>query len=146
MALSRVMCHVGCPHSAPRPKPSGLAHTRPGPPPQDSLGGNAKTMIVANVSPSTICAQVRRGGGVRMSARTPHTHFARRVQHVATSLAPCRTHLPRTASTHPHPLTLQQETLSTLYFARRAKHIKNRATVNVDVRGDVALMEREIAR
>jgi len=25
---------------------------------QDSLGGNAKTMIVANVSPSSVCAQV----------------------------------------------------------------------------------------
>jgi hypothetical protein len=39
-----------------------------------------------------------------------------------------------------------QETLSTLYFARRAKHIRNRATVNVDVRGDVALLQREIQR
>ena len=62
---------------------------------QDSLGGNAKTMVVANVSPSAICAQ---------------------------------------------------ETLSTLYFARRAKHIRNRATVNVDVRGDAALLQREIRR
>jgi hypothetical protein len=62
---------------------------------QDSLGGNAKTMIVANVSPSSVCAQ---------------------------------------------------ETLSTLYFARRAKHIRNRATVNVDVRGDVTLLQREIQR
>ena len=39
-----------------------------------------------------------------------------------------------------------QETLSTLYFARRAKHIRNRATVNVDVRGDAALLQREIQR
>ncbi|KIY93841.1 Kinesin-like protein KIF15 [Monoraphidium neglectum] len=62
---------------------------------QDSLGGNAKTMIVANVSPSSVCAQ---------------------------------------------------ETLSTLYFARRAKHIRNRAFVNVDVRGDAALLQREIQR
>ena len=39
-----------------------------------------------------------------------------------------------------------QETLSTLYFARRAKHIRNRATVNVDVRGDVTLLQKEIQR
>lgn len=43
----------------------------------------------------------------------------------------------------PNPL---QETLSTLYFARRAKHIRNRATINVDVRGDVAMLQREIQR
>lgn len=62
---------------------------------QDSLGGNAKTMIIANISPSSICAQ---------------------------------------------------ETLSTLYFVRRAKHIRNKATINIDTRGDVAMLQREIVR
>lgn len=67
----------------------------PHPPSQDSLGGNAKTMIIANISPSSVCAQ---------------------------------------------------ETLSTLYFVRRAKHIRNKATINIDTRGDVALLQKEIVR
>ncbi len=62
---------------------------------QDSLGGNAKTMIIANISPSSSSAQ---------------------------------------------------ETLSTLYFVRRAKHIRNKATINIDMRGDVALLQKEIVR
>jgi len=62
---------------------------------QDSLGGNAKTMIIANVSPSSVCAH---------------------------------------------------ETLSTLFFVRRAKHIRNKATINIDTRGDVAMLQREIVR
>jgi len=42
--------------SAPRPTSDS-----PSPPlrPQDSLGGNAKTMIIANVSPSPLCAAER---------------------------------------------------------------------------------------
>lgn len=63
--------------------------------PQDSLGGNAKTMIIANVSPSHACGQ---------------------------------------------------ETLSTLYFVRGAKQIRNKATVNVDTRGDTAILQKEINR
>ena len=62
---------------------------------QDSLGGNAKTMIIANISPCQMCAQ---------------------------------------------------ETLSTLQFASRAKHIRNKAVINQDTSGDVALLQREIIR
>ncbi|DBA86821.1 TPA: hypothetical protein ACH3X2_005404 [Trebouxia sp. C0005] len=62
---------------------------------QDSLGGNAKTMIVANVSPCRMCAQ---------------------------------------------------ETLSTLQFASRAKHIRNKAVINQDTSGDVAMLQREVTR
>uniref|UniRef100_A0A7S3VNH3 Kinesin motor domain-containing protein n=1 Tax=Dunaliella tertiolecta TaxID=3047 RepID=A0A7S3VNH3_DUNTE len=62
---------------------------------QDSLGGNAKTQIIANVSPSTICAA---------------------------------------------------ETLSTLYFVQRAKCIRNKATINLDYRGDTKLLQNEILR
>ncbi|KAK9807730.1 hypothetical protein WJX72_007405 [[Myrmecia] bisecta] len=62
---------------------------------QDSLGGNAKTMIIANVSPTAACAH---------------------------------------------------ETLSTLQFASRAKYIRNKAVVNEDTRGDVAMLQREIYR
>lgn len=62
---------------------------------QDSLGGNAKTMIIANVSPCRMCAQ---------------------------------------------------ETLSTLQFASRAKHIRNKAVINQDTNGDVAMLQREVMR
>lgn len=62
---------------------------------QDSLGGNAKTMIIANVSPCQMCAQ---------------------------------------------------ETLSTLQFASRAKHIRNKAVINQDTNGDVAMLQREVVR
>ena len=62
---------------------------------QDSLGGNAKTVIIANISPCQMCAQ---------------------------------------------------ETLSTLQFASRAKHIRNKAVINQDTSGDVALLQREIIR
>lgn len=62
---------------------------------QDSLGGNAKTLMVANISPSSVSAQ---------------------------------------------------ETLSTLQFMSRAKCIRNRATINLDARGDVVLLQREIVR
>ena len=62
---------------------------------QDSLGGNAKTMIIANVSPCQMCAQ---------------------------------------------------ETLSTLQFASRAKHIRNKAVINQDTNGDVAMLQREVGR
>ncbi|KAL0050716.1 hypothetical protein WJX82_005679 [Trebouxia sp. C0006] len=62
---------------------------------QDSLGGNAKTMIIANVSPCRMCAQ---------------------------------------------------ETLSTLQFASRAKHIRNKAVINQDTNGDVAMLQREVLR
>lgn len=62
---------------------------------QDSLGGNAKTMIIANVSPSPVCAA---------------------------------------------------ETVSTLKFVARAKCIRNKATINLDYRGDVALLQKEIVR
>lgn len=62
---------------------------------QDSLGGNAKTMIVANISPCRMCAQ---------------------------------------------------ETLSTLQFASRAKHIRNKAVINQDTNGDVAMLQREVMR
>lgn len=62
---------------------------------QDSLGGNAKTLMIANISPSSVSAQ---------------------------------------------------ETLSTLQFMSRAKCIRNRATINLDARGDVVLLQREIVR
>ncbi|WIA12855.1 hypothetical protein OEZ85_006481 [Tetradesmus obliquus] len=62
---------------------------------QDSLGGNAKTLMIANISPSSVSAQ---------------------------------------------------ETLSTLQFMSRAKCIRNRATINMDARGDVVLLQREIVR
>lgn len=62
---------------------------------QDSLGGNAKTLMIANISPSSVSAM---------------------------------------------------ETLSTLNFMSRAKCIRNRAQINLDARGDVALLQREIAR
>lgn len=62
---------------------------------QDSLGGNAKTMIIGNVSPSFLCAN---------------------------------------------------ETLSTLGFVARAKCIRNKAHINLDYRGDVAMLQREIIR
>jgi hypothetical protein len=62
---------------------------------QDSLGGNAKTLMIANISPSSVSAQ---------------------------------------------------ETLSTLQFMSRAKCIRNRAQINLDARGDVVLLQREIVR
>jgi kinesin family protein 15 len=62
---------------------------------QDSLGGNAKTLMIANISPSSVSSQ---------------------------------------------------ETLSTLFFMTRAKCIRNRATINLDARGDVILLQREIVR
>lgn len=62
---------------------------------QDSLGGNAKTLMIANISPSSVSAQ---------------------------------------------------ETLSTLHFMSRAKCIRNRAQINLDARGDVVLLQREIVR
>ncbi|KAF6254437.1 hypothetical protein COO60DRAFT_1665196 [Scenedesmus sp. NREL 46B-D3] len=62
---------------------------------QDSLGGNAKTLMIANISPSSVS---------------------------------------------------YQETLSTLQFMSRAKCIRNRATINMDARGDVVLLQREIVR
>ena len=62
---------------------------------QDSLGGNAKTMIIANVSPTFLCAH---------------------------------------------------ETHSTLQFAQRAKHIRNRAVINQDTNGDMVNLQREIVR
>ncbi|KAK9840894.1 hypothetical protein WJX84_001731 [Apatococcus fuscideae] len=60
---------------------------------QDSLGGNSKTMMIANVSPA---------------------------------------------------LTNMAETLSTLRFAQRTKHIKNKAVVNEDTSGDAILLRQEI--
>jgi hypothetical protein len=39
-----------------------------------------------------------------------------------------------------------QETLSTLQFMSRAKCIRNRAQINLDARGDVVLLQREIVR
>lgn len=63
--------------------------------PQDSLGGNAKTLMIANISPSSVSSA---------------------------------------------------ETISTLHFMSRAKRIRNRATINMDARGDVTLLQREIAR
>ena len=62
---------------------------------QDSLGGNAKTIIIANVSPCRMCVQ---------------------------------------------------ETLSTLQFASLAKHILNKAVINQDTNGDVAMLQREVSR
>ncbi len=62
---------------------------------QDSLGGNAKTMIIANVSPSPLCAH---------------------------------------------------ETMTTLQFVQRAKRIRNKAHINMDIRGDVTVLQKEIAR
>uniref|UniRef100_A0ACD6A7U1 Uncharacterized protein n=1 Tax=Avena sativa TaxID=4498 RepID=A0ACD6A7U1_AVESA len=60
---------------------------------QDSLGGNSKTTIIANISPASCCAA---------------------------------------------------ETLSTLKFAQRAKHIRNNAIINEDASGDVVSMRLEI--
>jgi kinesin family protein 15 len=62
---------------------------------QDSLGGNAKSLIIANVSSSSLCAA---------------------------------------------------ETSSTLQFVSRAKCIKNKASINLLYRGDVALLQKEIIR
>ena len=62
---------------------------------QDSLGGNAKTMIIANVSPSATCAA---------------------------------------------------ETVSTLNWVSQAKCIRNKATINLNYRGDVAMLQKEIVR
>lgn len=62
---------------------------------QDSLGGNARTTIISNVSPSASCGQ---------------------------------------------------ETLSTLNFARHAKRLRCRATVNSDTRGDAAALKKEVGR
>lgn len=62
---------------------------------QDSLGGNAKTLMIANISPSSVSGL---------------------------------------------------ETLSTLQFMSRAKCIRNRAQINLDARGDVGLLQREIVR
>jgi kinesin family protein 15 len=62
---------------------------------QDSLGGNAKTLMIANISPSSVSVQ---------------------------------------------------ETLSTLHFMSRAKCIRNRAQINLDARGDVVLLQRELVR
>jgi len=81
-------CHV---HKAFTSAPQPLMQTYV----QDSLGGNAKTMIIANVSPCRMCAQ---------------------------------------------------ETLSTLQFASRAKHIRNKAVINQDTNGDVATLQREVLR
>lgn len=39
-----------------------------------------------------------------------------------------------------------QETLSTLQFASRAKHIRNKAVINQDTSGDVAMLQREVTR
>ena len=38
------------------------------------------------------------------------------------------------------------ETLSTLQFASRAKHIRNKAIVNEDTNGELALLQRELHR
>lgn len=38
------------------------------------------------------------------------------------------------------------ETLSTLRFAQRAKHIRNKAVVNENTTGDAALLKKEILR
>jgi kinesin family protein 15 len=62
---------------------------------QDSLGGNSKTVMIANVSPAT-------------------SNYG--------------------------------ETLSTLRFAQRAKHIRNKAVVNENTTGDSALLRKEIQR
>ncbi|KAG1672520.1 hypothetical protein FOA52_002829 [Chlamydomonas sp. UWO 241] len=62
---------------------------------QDSLGGNAKTMIIAAVSRSPVCAA---------------------------------------------------ETASTLLFVASAKSIRNKATINLNYRGDVPTMQKEIIR
>ena len=62
---------------------------------QDSLGGNAKSLIIANVSSSSLCAA---------------------------------------------------ETVSTLQFVSRAKCIRNKASINLLYRGDVALLQKEIIR
>ena len=39
-----------------------------------------------------------------------------------------------------------QESLSTLQFASRAKHIRNKAVINQDTNGDVAMLQREVVR
>ncbi|XP_062501165.1 kinesin-like protein KIF15 [Corticium candelabrum] len=62
---------------------------------RDSLGGNAKTFVIANVHPGARC-------------------FG--------------------------------ETLSTLNFAKRAKQIKNKATVNEDTMGNIAQLQMEVRR
>lgn len=62
---------------------------------QESLGGNAKTLMIANVSPAR--------------------------EHAGESVA-------------------------TLAFAARAKCIRNAAVINADLRGEAALMRRELER
>jgi len=62
---------------------------------KDSLGGNSKTCLIANVSPA---------------------------------------------------ITSVQETISTLKFAQRAKQIKNKASINEDLSGDMDELKRELER
>ncbi len=49
------------------------------------------------------------------------------------------------ANVSPSPLCAA-ETVSTLKFVARAKCIRNRATINLDYRGDVAMLQKEIVR
>ncbi len=86
--------HAGVPLPRVAAHPRALC-ARAHAPTQDSLGGNAKTMIIANVSPSHLCSQ---------------------------------------------------ETMSTLQFVSRAKRIRNKAHINLDYRGDVAVLQKEILR
>ena len=43
-------------------------------------------------------------------------------------------------------LSSGHETLSTLQFVSRAKHIRNKAVVNEDMRGEADLLRREVQR
>ncbi|RZC52990.1 hypothetical protein C5167_011845 [Papaver somniferum] len=81
---------------------------------QDSLGGNSKTTIIANISPSTWFLPLSlRCISFQISVRHPTANSA-------------------------------NETLSTLKFAQRAKLIQNNAKVNEDASGDVLALQRQI--
>ena len=117
---------------------------------QDSLGGNAKTLIIANVSRCCIPSKQNLHSSISKTfcsyalAKLDSCALLMSVRYVQDSLggnaktmimanvSPCR--------------MCAQETLSTLQFASRAKHIRNKAVINQDTNGDVAMLQREVLR
>ncbi len=80
---------------------------------QNSLGGNAKTVMIAAISPADINYDVRT---VRCTVPRCALLLQRRAMICGVGLVAC----------------LRQETVSTLRYADRAKQIKNKAVVNED--------------
>jgi len=100
---------------------------------QDSLGGNAKTMKVASVGPCHICAQSIHSSTATINANAVQDSLGGNAKTmIIANVSPCR--------------MCAQETLSTLQFASRAKHIRNKAVINQDTNGDVAMLQREVMR